>query len=128
MSAETKQVGGDHYKVLGIQPMKFAMVNDWDCDAFQILRYVSRHMNKDGKKDIEKAIHCVDLRAEQIGPNNRSNTPILDRITMGEYVASNKFEGDTMLALLYLEEWTYSGSGIARGALVRVLRRILATY
>jgi hypothetical protein len=128
MSAEARQVGGDHYKRLTMQPMKFCMRNDWDCDAFQILRYLSRHHNKDGKKDIEKAIHCVELRAEQVTSINRSCTAINDRITIEDYIDANGFDSNTAVALSYLEAWVYSGSGISQGALLRALRAILETY
>jgi hypothetical protein len=128
MSAEARQVGGDHYKRLTMQPMKFCMVNDWDCDAFQILRYLSRHHNKDGKKDIEKAIHCVELRAEQYEMHNRSCTALTDRISIEDYIEANGFDTNTAVALQYLEAWTYTGNGISHGALIRALRAILATY
>lgn len=128
MSAENRQVGGNHYQKLGIQPLKFAMVNDWDAGAFSILKYLSRHRQKDGKKDIEKALHIVELRIEQVGSANRSCTALMNRISMFDYLESNDIRGDDRAALLLLDAWTYRGCDEDLKALIRVLNRILATY
>ena len=56
------QVGGDHYSKTKIQPIEFVMANRWDACAFSILKYVSRHRDKNGLQDLQKARHFVDLR------------------------------------------------------------------
>ncbi len=61
MSALDKQVGGDWYKTLAIQPVEFCRKNKMGGLESSVVRYVTRHQAKDGRKDIEKAIHCLEL-------------------------------------------------------------------
>lgn len=66
MSEENKlpehaQVGGDHYKNLKIQPMRYSMENNLDPCQHTIIKYVTRFRNKGGIQDLEKAKHVIDL-------------------------------------------------------------------
>ena len=63
-SAMQKQVGGDHYKKLPIQPMEYAYKNHLDPLQFSVVKYVTRFRDKDGLKDLEKAKHCIDMLIE----------------------------------------------------------------
>lgn len=60
-SAEARQVGGDHYKNLPIQPMRYSMENGLDPCQHTIIKYVTRFRDKGGIADLEKAKHCIDL-------------------------------------------------------------------
>lgn len=68
MSQSTKsdalniQVGGTHYRGMKIQPVEFAMANRWDFCASCALKYLLRHGDKNGRQDLEKAIHFGELR------------------------------------------------------------------
>ncbi len=56
-----KQVGGDHYKKMKIQPLEYCQKNELNvCESF-VVKYVSRHRFKNGRQDIEKAIHCLQV-------------------------------------------------------------------
>ena len=57
---EYKQVGGTHYRDKNIQPWDIR--KDWKLDPWTAdsIRYISRHQSKNGKEDIEKAIHCLE--------------------------------------------------------------------
>jgi len=60
-----KQIGGQHYKDCGIQPVEYIHANDLDYFEGNIIKYVTRHRTKgEGKKDIEKAIHYAQLILE----------------------------------------------------------------
>ena len=60
----TQQVGGDHYTRLAIQPAEYNQLNGLGfCEAC-VVKYVSRHKHKNGKQDIEKAIHFLNLLLE----------------------------------------------------------------
>ena len=64
MSALEEQAGGSHYKNMKIQPIEYCMANNLNaCESF-VVKYVSRHRSKNGKEDIEKAIHCLELLLE----------------------------------------------------------------
>ena len=64
MSALEKQIDGDHYKDMKIQPVEFCRANNFGGLESSVVRYVSRHKKKNGRKDIEKAIHCLELILE----------------------------------------------------------------
>lgn len=60
-SAWDTQVGGDHYKKYKIQPMLFALENNLNPLQHSVLKYIMRHEDKNGKQDLEKAKHYIDL-------------------------------------------------------------------
>jgi hypothetical protein len=55
------QVGGDHYKSMKIQPVEFIHANKLGYVEGAIIKYVCRFRNKNGKQDLEKARHFLDL-------------------------------------------------------------------
>jgi hypothetical protein len=58
------QVGGDHYKILKIQPIEYIMENKLNYCEGNVIKYVSRHRNKGGLADLQKAKHYIDLLIE----------------------------------------------------------------
>ena len=59
------QIGGDHYKDCGIQPVEYIHANKLDYFEGNVIKYITRHRTKgQGKKDIEKAIHYAQLILE----------------------------------------------------------------
>jgi hypothetical protein len=58
-----KQVGGSHYK-LPIQPVEYIIKNNLGFLEGNVLKYITRHKNKNGVQDIEKAIHYLELLKE----------------------------------------------------------------
>jgi|TARA_Y100000401_G_scaffold112469_1_gene111940 hypothetical protein len=63
--ALSTQIGGDHYKSCGIQPVEYIHANQLDYFEGNVIKYVTRHRTKgEGKKDIEKAIHYAQLILE----------------------------------------------------------------
>lgn len=62
--ARNKQVGGNHYKDMAIQPAEYCHKNGLGyCESIAI-RYISRWKGKDGVKDLEKAKHAIELLIE----------------------------------------------------------------
>jgi len=64
MSAFDKQVGGSHYSKLAIQPMEYSMANNLDACQHTAIKYITRFREKDGIRDLEKAIHTIQLLIE----------------------------------------------------------------
>lgn len=56
-----KQVGGNHYKDMAIQPVEFCMKNNLNFCVSSAIKYLCRYQNKNGKQDLEKAKHFIDL-------------------------------------------------------------------
>ena len=60
-----KQVGGDHYKHCGIQPVEYIAQNNLDYFEGNVVKYITRHKTKgEGAKDIQKVIHYAELNLE----------------------------------------------------------------
>ena len=55
------QIGGDHYKGLKIQPMEYSMKNKMDPCQHTAIKYITRFRDKNGKEDLLKAIHCIEM-------------------------------------------------------------------
>lgn len=55
------QVGGNHYKDLKIQPIEFIHANNIPFCEANAIKYLCRWRNKNGKQDLEKARHYIDL-------------------------------------------------------------------
>ena len=56
-----KQVGGNHYINFKIQPIEFIYANCLSFIEGNIVKYICRYQTKNGKKDLEKARHYIDL-------------------------------------------------------------------
>ena len=59
-----KQVGGNHYKDLPIQPAYFCHVNKIPYLEATAIKYLCRWRKKGGKQDLDKAIHFIELLKE----------------------------------------------------------------
>lgn len=64
LKASEKQVGGDHYKRMSIQPAEYCQRNQLPFLESNVVKYVTRHRLKNGKQDIQKAIQCLELLLE----------------------------------------------------------------
>lgn len=62
--AKEIQVGGNHYKDLKIQPIEYIHANGLDYFEGNVIKYITRHRKKNGKQDLEKAKHYIDLLIE----------------------------------------------------------------
>lgn len=56
-----KQEGGSHYKNFAIQPAVFIQRNKLSWCEGNVVKYVCRHNFKNGKEDLLKAKHYIDL-------------------------------------------------------------------
>jgi len=63
--ASERQVGGNHYTKMVITPREYGIANELDWDQINVVKYVSRHHDKNGLEDLEKAKHYIDLIIER---------------------------------------------------------------
>lgn len=63
-NALDKQVGGNHYKDLKIQPIEFIHANNIPFCEANAIKYLCRWRNKNGIEDLKKAKHYIDLLIE----------------------------------------------------------------
>jgi len=58
------QEGGDHYKKQKIQPIEYIDANKLDYMQGCVVKYITRHKDKNGAEDIRKIKHYCDLILE----------------------------------------------------------------
>ena len=56
-----KQIGGDHYREMEIQPIEFIYHNQIPAIEARAINYIVRHSSKNGEEDIHKAIHMLEM-------------------------------------------------------------------
>lgn len=64
MSSLEKQVSGDHYKDMNIQPVEFIYANGIGYFEGCAIKYLCRWRKKNGLADLEKAKHYIELLLE----------------------------------------------------------------
>lgn len=64
MKAKDKQVGGNHYKDMAIQPIEYIIENGLGFCEGNVVKYITRYNSKGGIEDIEKALHYCELLLE----------------------------------------------------------------
>ena len=66
MSALDRQVGGNHYKGLAIQPAEYITKNGLGFLAGNVIKRITRYNQETGKglEDLQKIIHEVELLIE----------------------------------------------------------------
>ena len=60
-----KQIGGSHYQKFKIQPSKFVVDNKLLYPEGCVIKYIIRHSMKNGKEDLLKAKHFIDMIIER---------------------------------------------------------------
>ena len=63
-----KQIGGSHYKKMKIQPSQFVIENELLYPEGCVIKYIIRHRLKNGKEDLLKAKHFIDMIIERDYP------------------------------------------------------------
>lgn len=63
-TALTKQEGGQHYKDKAIQPVVYIHANNLGFCEGNVVKYITRHKEKNGAEDIRKVIHYCELLLE----------------------------------------------------------------
>lgn len=61
-----RQIGGEHYKSLVIQPSEYIVRNGLGWYEGNVIKYVTRHKSKGGKQDLEKALHYLQLAIQEL--------------------------------------------------------------
>ena len=64
MSSLDVQEGGGHYKKMPIQPIEYIQKNGLGFIEGNIVKYITRHREKNGAEDVRKIIHYCELLLE----------------------------------------------------------------
>ena len=76
MSVYDKQIGGSHYKKMKIQPSKFVIENELLFPEGNVIKYICRHRFKNGKEDLLKAIHFIEMIIERDYSKTETKDPL----------------------------------------------------
>ena len=60
-----KQIGGDHYRSMVIQPSEFINKNNIPFAEGNAIKYLCRHKQKGQREDLLKAIHYCEMAIER---------------------------------------------------------------
>ena len=63
-----KQIGGDHYQSMEIQPSEFINKNNLPFAEGNAIKYLCRHKQKGQRQDLEKAIHYCQMAIDRDYP------------------------------------------------------------
>ena len=63
--ATSKQVGGDHYAIMKIQPIEFILANELGFCEGNVIKYLCRYKRKNGLEDLKKARQYLDFLIER---------------------------------------------------------------
>lgn len=69
-SSRDVQIGGDHYKDQGIQPIDYIFANKLGFCEGNVIKYVTRYQKKNGVQDLKKARHYLDMLIEELEKTN----------------------------------------------------------
>jgi hypothetical protein len=113
-----KQVGGDHYKDMKIQPIVFAQANELNACEANIVKYVCRHKQKGRMKDLEKVIHYAQMLIELEYTSNPKypvdweawEKTLQDKVILGEPSKQSPFKASPLKPKYYNIPYP-SGSG-----------------
>lgn len=120
MSALDTQVGGRHYKSLGIQPVQVWLANDLGPIEASCLKYLTRWREKGGVEDLRKVHHFLAILIEHV---EKTGVPLRRQnlmITARQYCEANGIGNAEQEIIDYLLRWRDSGVGMLRTAFARV--------
>ena len=84
MKVYDKQIGGDHYLKMKIQPSEFANKNHLPFAEGNAIKYICRHKDKGGKEDLKKAKHYIDMIIERDYSDEPNVRPLPPGFTIKE--------------------------------------------
>jgi hypothetical protein len=82
MGPYDKQIGGDHYLRMKIQPSEFANKNNLPFAEGNAIKYICRHKHKGKKEDLKKAKHYIDMIIERDYPDTAETKPLPKGFTL----------------------------------------------
>jgi hypothetical protein len=66
MLSLNKQVAGNHYSEMAIQPAEFIIQNKLSFCQGNVIKYVTRYRSKNGLQDLDKAIHYIEMMKDEL--------------------------------------------------------------
>lgn len=119
-----KQVGGDHYKTLKIQPTYYSTVNLLYAIESNIIKYATRHKTKGGAQDVRKIIHYAELAKDlNVDVPNRE---LVLAITPETYYTANKLGQLESFIVKHATHNSFKHSDEAMDSVIELAEEILS--
>ena len=93
-----RQVGGNHYQSMKIQPAEFINKNKLPFAEGNAIKYICRHINKGGEQDLEKAKHYIDMIIERDYGDDAEKSKVMSGLPEG-YSFSTMSVADDALSI-----------------------------
>ena len=84
-----KQVGGNHYQTMKIQPAEFINKNQMKFAEGNAIKYICRHINKGGEQDLQKAKHYIDMIIERDYGDDAEKSKVFAGVSIKDPVDSD---------------------------------------
>lgn len=108
MKVLDSQVGGSHYKCLPYQPVEFCARTQMNFIQGSIIKYVSRHRQKNGLQDLQKALHFAELAIELKPKGHQLRIPEQAQVKL--FLDMNKnfltFDERILIKAVTLQDWS----------------------
>lgn len=111
----SRQISGNHYKDLAIQPVMFAEINELTFCQGNVAKYLTRHRTKNGRADVEKAIHFAELMIEVAQPSWVLLLPLIKPHRLHEYAEKWEIMRQTLLGRSVQERCSVNRPAILPG-------------
>ena len=101
-----KQVGGDHYSKMKIQPAEFINKNKMLFAEGNAIKYICRHINKGGEQDLQKAKHYIDMIIERDYGDDAEKSKVFAGVSIKDPVDSDDIKvtyGDVSISDEYIK-------------------------
>lgn len=110
MKVLDSQVGGSHYKCLPYQPVEFCVRAQMNFIQGSIIKYVSRHRQKNGLQDLQKALHFAELAVELKPKGRQLGIPEQAQVKLFLDMNRNFLTFDEMVLIraVTLQDWSTS--------------------
>ena len=101
MINKDKEVGGDHYSKMKIEPIELIEALDLDFIQGCIVKYVSRYKFKNGIEDLRKALHYARIRTTPGYTRPEKNVSKSEYGAINMYCESNDISAEENLIIKF---------------------------
>lgn len=119
MNALDRQVGGQHYKSLAIQPVVFIMANHMGFCEGNVVKYCTRWREKGGIEDLRKVRHYLQFiqeDADYMAMLSLARSYCYagawwrDAITAEDYIRHNDLDREEAGVIRHITTWSNTGA------------------
>ena len=120
MSANDIQVDGSHYTTMKMQPWDFVVDNGLGYLEGSVVKYISRWRRKNGKVDLQKALHFCDKLIECAKEGRATPRGFAANTDIADYATDNKLSLREYVVVQHISQWKIGQNGALVSARARI--------